>query len=211
MHTFRGILTRGALADASPEHIYSIFNTNVFGLMSVVSNFLPLLIAAKGTIVNISSASSVTPFPFKGPYAMTKAAVNSYGRTLAIELSPFDVRVLTCPTGYIQSKLEANGTDEIPENSLYKAMAGNMELGVPEKQMEAAEYAKLVVSEVQKGRGWNLGPWKFGAMKEWLWVGTTASKGYWASMMGEGFLQQGYKRMINWDEVTRILTKEKGV
>ncbi|RFU82107.1 short chain dehydrogenase reductase [Trichoderma arundinaceum] len=103
-----GILTRGALADVSPEHIYTIFNTNVFGLMAVVSSVLPLLIATKGTIVNISSASSVTPFPFKGPYAMTKAALNSYGRTLAIELSPFDVRVLTCPTG------------------LYKAMAGRM-------------------------------------------------------------------------------------
>ncbi|PON30072.1 NADPH-dependent 1-acyldihydroxyacetone phosphate reductase [Trichoderma gamsii] len=204
-----GILTRGALADVSPEHIYSIFNTNVFGIMAVVSALLPLLIAAKGTIVNISSASSVTPFPFKGPYAMTKAALNSYGRTLAIELSPFDVHVLTCPTGYIESKLEANGTDQVPENSLYKAMAGRMELGSPDMQMEGTEYAKLVVNEVQKGRGWGFGPWRFGAMREWLWVGTGASKGYWASMMGETFLQRGYKGMINWDEVTRVLRQEK--
>ncbi|UKZ82827.1 putative secondary metabolism biosynthetic enzyme [Trichoderma virens FT-333] len=204
-----GILTRGALADVSSEHIYSIFNTNVFGLMAVVSTLLPLLIAAKGTIVNISSASSVTPFPFKGPYAMTKAALNSYARTLAIELSPFDVRVLTCPSGYVQSKLEANGTDQVPENSLYKAMAGRMELGVPEKQMDGAEYAKLIVAEVQKGRGWSLGPWRFGAMREWLWVGTGASKGYWASMMGEAVLQQGFKDLINWDEITRIIRKDK--
>ncbi|KAL7928262.1 hypothetical protein V8C35DRAFT_318572 [Trichoderma chlorosporum] len=206
-----GILTRGALVDISPEHIYSIFNTNVFGLMAVVSSLLPLLIATKGTIVNISSASSVTPFPFKGPYAMTKAALNSYGRTLAIELSPFDVHVLTCPTGYIQSKLEDNGTDQIPENSLYRAMAGKMTLGFPEKQMESGEYARLVVSEVQKGRGWSLGPWRFGAMREWLWVGTGASQGFWASMMGEAFLQRGYKEMINWKEITQILTKEKEV
>ncbi|KAL7902886.1 hypothetical protein HDV63DRAFT_412043 [Trichoderma sp. SZMC 28014] len=204
-----GILTRGALADVSPEQIYSIFNTNVFGIMAIVSALLPLLIAAKGTIVNISSASSVTPFPFKGPYAMTKAALNSYGRTLAIELSPFDVHVLTCPSGYVQSKLEANGADQVPENSLYKAMAGRMELASPDTQMKGSEYAKLVVNEVQKGRGWGFGPWKFGAMREWLWVGTGASKGYWASMMGESFLQRGYKNMINWDEITKILTKEK--
>lgn len=176
--------------------------------MTVVSSLLPLLITAKGTIVNISSASSVTPFPFKGPYAMTKAALNSYGRTLAIELSPFDVHVLTCPTGYIQSKLEVNGTDQVPENSLYKAMAGRMELGSPDTQMEGTEYAKRVVSEVEKGRGWGFGPWRFGAMREWLWVGTGASKGYWASMMGEAFLQRGYKGMINWDEITRVLRKE---
>ncbi|KAK4066311.1 uncharacterized protein Triagg1_8143 [Trichoderma aggressivum f. europaeum] len=206
-----GILTRGALADVSLEHVYSIFNTNVFGLMAVVSSLLPLLIATKGTIVNISSASSVTPFPFKGPYAMTKAALNSYGRTLAIELSPFDVHVLTCPTGYIESKLEANGTDQVPENSLYKAMAGKMELGVPEKQMEGAGYAELVVSEVEKGRGWGFGPWRFGAMREWLWVGTGASKGYWASMMGETFLQRGFKGIINWDEVTRVVRKDNGL
>ncbi|KAL9485413.1 hypothetical protein ACSS6W_004202 [Trichoderma asperelloides] len=204
-----GILTRGALADVSPEHIYSIFNTNVFGLMAVVSSLLPLLIAAKGTIVNISSASSVTPFPFKGLYAMTKAALNSYGRTLAIELSPFDVHVLTCPTGYIQSKLEINGTDQVPENSLYKAMAGKMVLGFPDTQMEGAEYAKIVVSEVQKGRGWSFGPWRFGAMREWLWVGTGASRGYWASMIGEAFLQRGYKGMINWDEITKSIRKGK--
>ncbi|KAJ4856825.1 short chain dehydrogenase domain-containing protein [Trichoderma breve] len=206
-----GILTRGALADVSREHIFSIFNTNLFGLMAVVSSLLPLLIAAKGTIVNISSASSVTPFPFKGPYAMTKAALNSYGRTLAIELSPFDVRVLTCPTGYIESKLEANGTDQVPENSLYKAMAGKMELGVPQKQMEGAEYAKVVVNEVEKGRGWGLGPLRFGAMREWLWVGTGASKGYWASMMGESFLQRGFKDIIGWNEITRVVRKDNGL
>ncbi|KAL7917169.1 hypothetical protein ACQKWADRAFT_326265 [Trichoderma austrokoningii] len=204
-----GILTRGALADVSSEHIYSIFNTNVFGIMALVSALLPLLIAAKGTIVNISSASSVTPFAFKGPYAMTKAALNSYGRTLAIELSPFDVHVLTCPTGYIKSRLEDNGTDQVPENSLYKAMAGKMDLGSPDKQMEGTEYAKLVVNEVQKGRGWRFGLWRFGAMREWLWVGTGASKGYWGSMMGEALLQRGYKGMINWDEISRILRKEK--
>ncbi|KAL6909311.1 hypothetical protein GGI43DRAFT_429884 [Trichoderma evansii] len=206
-----GILTRGALADVSPEQVYSIFNTNVFGIMAVVSSLLPLLIATKGTIINISSASSVTPFPFKGPYAMTKAALNSYGRTLAIELSPFDVHVLTCPTGYIESKLEANGTDQVPENSLYKVMAGKMDLWFPAKQMEGAEYAKLVVNEVQKGRGWGLGPWRFGAMREWLWVGTGASKGYWASMMGEAFLQRGYKGMINWNDISRSIREEKGL
>lgn len=182
-----------------------IFNTNVFGVAAVVSAFLSQLINTKGTIVNISSGSSVTPYPFKGMYAMTKAAINSYGRTLAIELSPFDMRVLTCPTGYIQTPLADNGRDFVPEGSLYKAMEGKMELGIPPQMMPAPEYAKRIVQEVQKGLAWVLGPFRFGGMAEWLWLGTTAAKGRWVSLLGESFIQHGIKGIFNWPEVSRTL------
>lgn len=179
-----------------------IFNTNVFGVAAVVSAFLPQLIAAKGTIVNISSSSSVAPYPFKGMYAMTKAAINSYGRTLAIELSPFDVRVLTCPTGYLQTPLAQNGRDYVPAGSLYKALEGNMKLGIPSQMMPAPECARRIVQEVQKGHARVLGPFRFGGMAEWLWLGTTA---HWASWLGESFIQHGVKRIFNWPEISRTL------
>lgn len=183
-----------------------IFNTNVFGLVSTVSVFLPQLIAAKsGVIVNISSASSVTPLPFKGLYAMTKAALNSYGRTLAIELEPFGVRVLTCPTGYIQTPLEANGRDYVPEGSLYKPMEGKMEVGVPPRQMPAPVFARRIVREACKAPAWKIGPFRISGMAEWLWVGEMAATGRWISWIGEGFIQYGMKGVVNWPEITRTL------
>lgn len=85
--------------DMDLDDVRRMFEANVFGVMAMVQAFTPLLIAAKGLIIMISSLSSVTPYVFASAYGASKAALNAYSRTLRMELRPFGVRVMVSMTG----------------------------------------------------------------------------------------------------------------
>jgi 1-acylglycerone phosphate reductase len=71
-----------------------VFDTNFFGRVAITQALAPLLIAAKGTIVNIGSISGINPTPWSGMYNACCAAVHMWSDTLRLELSPFGVRVV---------------------------------------------------------------------------------------------------------------------
>lgn len=66
-----------------------IYEINIFAVMRMVQEFVHLLIAAEGTIVNIGSIAAIVPLAFGAAYNSSKAALHSYGNTLRIELKPF--------------------------------------------------------------------------------------------------------------------------
>ena len=66
-----------------------MFEINVYGVMRMVQEFVHLLIAAEGTIVNIGSVAAVMPYVFGSAYNATKGALHSYGDTLRVEMKPF--------------------------------------------------------------------------------------------------------------------------
>lgn len=96
------------------------FETNVFGVMAMVKAFIHPLIAAKGLVINISSASSVVPYPFASAYSATKGAINAYSRTLRQELRPFGVRVTVAITGTVKTNINLQVDRELPADSLYR-------------------------------------------------------------------------------------------
>lgn len=66
-----------------------VFEVNVFSVMKMVQVFAPMLIEAKGTIVQIGSIAGKLPYVFGSVYNASKAALHSYNRTLRVELEPF--------------------------------------------------------------------------------------------------------------------------
>ena len=72
----------------------NLFDVNVFAPVSVVKALLPLLIAAKGTIVNIGSYVDTLPAPWQGVYNASKAALRAITDNLRLELRPFNVNVV---------------------------------------------------------------------------------------------------------------------
>lgn len=48
--------------DISMPEVRQTFETNVFGVMAMVQAFAPLLIAARGLIVNVASLAALTPY-----------------------------------------------------------------------------------------------------------------------------------------------------
>ncbi len=81
------------LENIDSETISSIFATNVIGPSMMCHAALPLLKAAQGSIVNLSSTFGHKAAPMISHYAASKAAIEQLTRCWALELAPYRVRV----------------------------------------------------------------------------------------------------------------------
>ncbi|MFP2910198.1 SDR family oxidoreductase [Pyxidicoccus sp. 3LFB2] len=78
----------------SMDTVRATFETNTFGAMAVTQAVLPQFRQRKaGVIVNVSSATTLKPLPMLAVYTASKAALNAFTESLALELQPFNVRV----------------------------------------------------------------------------------------------------------------------
>lgn len=80
------------------------FDTNVKGLYFTVQKTIPL-VPDGGAILLNASVVSRKGFPGTSVYSATKAAVRSFGRTLAAELAPRRIRVNTISPGPIATPI----------------------------------------------------------------------------------------------------------
>ncbi len=67
---------------------------NTIAPVGVIQAFLPMLKAAQGTIINVSSVGGRVANPVTGAYAASKFALEAISDVLRIELAPFDVHVV---------------------------------------------------------------------------------------------------------------------
>ena len=103
---FAGILGVGSLTDIPEERLARILDINVMGTYRVNKKFLPLLEAAKGRIVNISSETGwQSAAPFNGPYAMSKYAIEAYSTALRRELALLGIKVVTIQPGPFRTSM----------------------------------------------------------------------------------------------------------
>ncbi|KAI9035897.1 SDR family oxidoreductase [Aspergillus affinis] len=166
---------RMPLLDSDMSVAKKMFDVNVFAVVAVTQAFAPLLIASKGTIINIGSVLGKMPFPWQGLYNASKAAVAMITDQLRIELSPWGVRAILVNTGAIKTRFFDNLSSKpvLPENSLYypakdliePALAGSEVEG---NAMEVNAYAEVVVNNAirsnPKKHLWSGG----GALVTWL-------------------------------------------
>ena len=83
-----------ALEGVSMEAIREVFETNTFGTMAMTRAVLPQLRQQRsGVIVNVTSSVTLKSLPLISVYTATKAAVNAFSESLALELQPFNIRV----------------------------------------------------------------------------------------------------------------------
>ncbi|MDH0867380.1 SDR family oxidoreductase [Mitsuaria sp. GD03876] len=72
----------------------ALYETNVLGTIAMTQAVLPRFRAQRsGVIVNVTSSVTLRPLPLLSVYTGSKAAVNAFTESLALELAPFDVRV----------------------------------------------------------------------------------------------------------------------
>ena len=62
---------------------------------------------APASIVNMASVAGITAAPLQGVYAMTKAAIVSMTKTLAVELAPSKIRVNAIAPGFVDTRFAA--------------------------------------------------------------------------------------------------------
>ncbi|KAM0112148.1 hypothetical protein ACP6JB_002095 [Aspergillus fumigatus] len=143
-----------------------ILETNFFAVILMCQTFLPLLLRAKGTIVQIGSVSGVMPYVFGSVYNASKAALHSLSDAMRIELAPFGVKVTTVITGGVQSRI-AREDRQLAPDSLYKGILPENNRRVRHSQegaMSRDAYAESVVAQIVRHSGQR-------SYKKWIWEG----------------------------------------
>jgi len=116
-------------SNVSLAEMRAVWDTNVFGVLSVYQAMLPLLRATPGArIVNVSSgvgslATNLDPaYAYRGifgpVYPASKTALNALTVAMAIELEPEGIRVSAVSPGYTKTNLNGySGTETLEEGA----------------------------------------------------------------------------------------------
>ena len=117
-----GYALTGAFEAMSKEQIEKQFETNVFGTMNVIRQFLPYFRERKsGNIITVTSMGGLLTFPLYSPYHGTKWALEGFLESLRYELKPFGIKVKNIEPGAIKTEFYSALEFEVSEP--YKAYA----------------------------------------------------------------------------------------
>lgn len=126
------------LLDAEVSVTKKVLDINFFALVTLTRAFALLLIASKGTVVNIGSVLGYTPIPWSGYYNASKAAVNLLTDQMCLEFSPWDIKCILVVAGAIRTKFHENLPEapHLPEGSLYSPAKVEVEHGMSGADLE---------------------------------------------------------------------------
>jgi len=94
----RGLV--GSVEETSDAELRSIFEVNVFGLLSITRAVLPHMRARRsGLVINLSSVGGFVAWPGWGVYAATKFAVEALSEAMTHELAPLNIRSVAIEPG----------------------------------------------------------------------------------------------------------------
>lgn len=105
-----------APAELKPlDTVRELFETNTFGTMAVTQAVLPQFRERRaGVVVNVTSSVTLRALPLLSAYRASKAAVNAFTESLALELAPFDVRArLVLPGRAPDTRFRENAGDKM--------------------------------------------------------------------------------------------------
>lgn len=99
-----GYALAGAFEAATEEQIERQFQTNVFGVMNVCREILPIFRKhKKGIIINVASIGGRMTFPLYSLYNSTKWAIEGFSESLQYEVEQFNIRVKIIEPGPIKT------------------------------------------------------------------------------------------------------------
>lgn len=88
-----GVGLLAPLEGVALSSVREIFETNTFGTIAMTQAVLPQFRQRRaGVVVNVTSSVTLKSLPLLSVYTSSKAAVNAFTESLALELAPFNVR-----------------------------------------------------------------------------------------------------------------------
>jgi NAD(P)-dependent dehydrogenase (short-subunit alcohol dehydrogenase family) len=145
-----GIGMLAALEGTSMQVARELFETNTFGTIAMTQAVLPQFRQRKGgVIVNVTSSVTLKSLPLLSVYTASKAAVNAFTESLALELEPFNVRVsLVLPGRAPETSFGENARARMQGSSpeAYAAFAQSVfaGMGQPSQVTRALDVAEAV-------------------------------------------------------------------
>jgi NAD(P)-dependent dehydrogenase (short-subunit alcohol dehydrogenase family) len=104
-----GYALLGPLEDLSIQEVKEQFETNVFGVIRVTKEILPIMRRQlHGTIVNISSIAGRIGFPLTSAYVSSKFALEGLSESIAYEVEQFGIKVILIEPGVIKTNFDKN-------------------------------------------------------------------------------------------------------
>ncbi|MCJ7996389.1 SDR family oxidoreductase [Rhizobium cremeum] len=89
-----GIGWLNAVEGTPMDIVRDLFETNTFGTIAMTQAVLPQFRERRqGVVINVTSSVTLMPLPLLSVYTASKAAVNAFTESAALELEPFNVRM----------------------------------------------------------------------------------------------------------------------
>ncbi|QAY95483.1 short-chain dehydrogenase/reductase [Methylovirgula ligni] len=111
----------GPIEAVDDRQIQQQFATNVFGLVSVTQQILPVMRkAGEGLIINVSSVVGRMALPYAASYIATKFAVEGLSESMRYELEPFHIRVKLIEPGSVNTEF-GTGSMQTAVSDPYRA------------------------------------------------------------------------------------------
>ncbi len=135
-----GIIKDGLFMMMEEESWQNVINTSLHGFYNMTRPVIEkMVLEKKGSVVSISSASSLMPNRGQANYAAAKAGLNAASRTLANEVARLGIRVNVVAPGLIETDMIQNA----PKAEI-KKMIPMARIGKPE---EVAKVVSFLCSE----------------------------------------------------------------
>ncbi len=147
----------GGFAAISDEHWLDELNLNLMPAVRLDRALLPAMLAqGSGVIIHVSSIQRMMPLPESTTaYAAAKAALTTYSKSLAKEVMPKGVRVMSVAPGWIETEASVRlaerlaaeaGTDYEGGRRIVMQSIGGIPLGRPAMPQEVADLIAFLAS-----------------------------------------------------------------
>ncbi|MBT1700446.1 SDR family NAD(P)-dependent oxidoreductase [Fulvivirgaceae bacterium PWU4] len=101
----------GTIEEASADDVRALYDTNIFGTLSVIKAALPLLrTQGGGHILGVSSSLGHVTMPVIGYYCSSKWAFEAIHESLAAEVKPFGINVTIVEPGAYATEFGSQGS-----------------------------------------------------------------------------------------------------
>lgn len=143
-----GIIARGTIETSTLADFDQVMRVNVRSIFHLTQLAVPHLIAAKGSIVNVSSVNGMRSFPGVLAYNMSKSALDQFTECVALELAAKGVRVNSVNPGVIVTDIhKRGGLDDEAYAKFLEHSRTTHALGRPGDVTEVAEAIAFLASE----------------------------------------------------------------
>ncbi|MFI8002462.1 SDR family NAD(P)-dependent oxidoreductase [Streptomyces sp. NPDC086010] len=142
-----GIHTIGAAGSIDTDAARELFDVNVLGTVILTNRLLPALRSPGGSIVFVTSPAGHNPTPMASVYAASKAAVNTFTRSWALELAPKGIRVNAVAPGWVRTEVyESHGMPPEQVDELFAQAAKSVPLGVTGVPEDVSQWITLLAA-----------------------------------------------------------------
>lgn len=145
-----GIFERHSLKENDLAVWHRMFQTNLFAAVRLTQVVLPFMLEiGTGSVVNISSTLGLNTIPHTGAYSASKAAMNMWSQSLALEMGSKGIRVNTICPGLVDTPIQDFHFQEGEKKAqTLKNLAGLQPLGRIGSPQDIAESAYFLGSKL---------------------------------------------------------------